>query len=157
MGIENIKLLEKTPEKGLDVIEFFEKLSEDFSIPVDIKFYYVVNNKQKTLVKISKIPDQYAIGLKSDIIVSFNEVYFDNLDDESKIILISQEIDKLEFNSETGTLKMGKATIETSKGIIKKYSYDEVERAIELQREFEKQLKDKEKDKKENKKKKNNY
>lgn len=143
---DNLKLL--TKEDGNDIIEFFDKIIEEFSLISEIKFFFYLNSKQKTLIKISKIPDQYVLGIKSEIAVSINQVYYDMLDEDAKTVLFSQEIDRIEINSETGTIKVGKASISTSAGIVKKFTYDEVERAVEIERQLEQQLKDKNKDKK---------
>ena len=140
MGKESFKLLTNENE-GSDIIEFFEKTLETFAIPKTIDFYYISNTKQKSLIKISKIPDQYSIRLNSDLVVSFNETYFDMIDDDqAKTILIEQEIDKIEYNSEKDTIKLGKPSIATGIGIVKKWKYEEVERAIEVEKALEKQL-----------------
>lgn len=126
-----------------DIIEYFRKIEKAFAMPMDIKFVFVSNNKQKRLIKISKISDTYSYLLNADILVVFNEDYFDNFDDQSKLILIEQEIDKIEFDLEKGTLKIKEPEINTSSGIIEKFSLKLVENANRLQKEFEKQKKDK--------------
>jgi hypothetical protein len=126
-----------------EIIAHFRKIEKAFAMPMDIKFIFVANSKQKKLVKISKISDTYSYLLNADILVVFNEDYFDNFDDQTKQILIEQEIDKIEFDLEKGIIKIKEPEINTSSGIIEKFSLKLVENANRLQKEYEKQKKDK--------------
>ncbi len=127
-----------------DIITYFKGIESSFAMPMDVKFTFVANSKQKKLIKISKIADTYSYLLDSDILVVFNEDYFDNFDDNSKQILIEQEIDKIEFDLEKGTMRIvTEPEIHTSSGIIEKFSLKAVENANKLQKEYEKQKKDK--------------
>jgi len=126
-----------------EIITYFKKIEESFSMPMDIKFVYVANSKQKKLVKISKITDTYSYLLDADVLVIFNEDYFNNFDEQTKQILIEQEIDKIEFDLEKGTIRIKEPEINTSCGIIEKFTLKLVENANRLQKEYEKQKKDK--------------
>lgn len=126
-----------------DVIDYFSKIEKTFAMPMDVKFVFVSNTKQKRLIKISKIADTYSYLLNSDLLVSFNEDYFDNFDEQTKQILIEQEIDKIEFDLEKGTIKIKVPEINTSPGIIEKFTLKLVENANKLEKEYEKQKKDK--------------
>ncbi len=126
-----------------DIIKNFRDIEAAFAMPMDIKFTFVANSKQKKLVKITKISDTFAYLLDSDLLVVFNEDYFDNFDDQTKQILIEQEIDKIEFDLEKGTIRIKEPEINTSSGIIEKFSLKLVENANRLQKEYEKQKKDK--------------
>lgn len=126
-----------------DVIDYFSKIEKTFAMPMDIRFVFVSNSKQKKLIKISKIADTYSYLLNADILVSFNEDYFDNFDEQSKQILIEQEIDKIEFDLEKGVIKIKVPEINTSSGIIEKFTLKLVENANKLEKEYEKQKKDK--------------
>ena len=112
--------------------DFFEKMKMELNLPVDIKYTYQAYNKQNTLITIKKIPDNLAILVKADLLVTFNEDYFDAFNDEPKSILIDQELAKIEFNMEKGTLKIVKPDLMTSSSIIKKYSLESVERANQV-------------------------
>lgn len=126
-----------------DIIDFFEDRLKNFNIPIDISFEYLSNSKQKSqLIKLTKIPDQYSVLLNKDILVQVNEEYFDAFDEDAKKILFDQEIDKIQFNLEKGTFKLGKSNINTSQGIVEKYSYEQVQRALEIERLYEEQKKD---------------
>ena len=126
-----------------EIIDHFNKIEKSFALPMDVKFVYVANSKQKKLVKISKISDTYSYLLDADLLVVFNEDYFANFDDGVKQILIEQEIDKIEFDLEKGTIKIKEPEINTSSGIIEKFSLKSVENANTVQRLYEKQKKDK--------------
>ena len=42
------------------VIEYFNEQQEKLSLPIDLKYVYQADDKQKTLLKIVKIPDRYS-------------------------------------------------------------------------------------------------
>jgi len=138
-----------------DIVSFFNERVKLTSIPVDFKFVFIDSFKQKNnLIKISKLNDQMSFLLKSDILVSVNSDYYDNFDENTRKILFDAEIDKINFNLEKGTFKIGKPNFSTNRGIVDKYTYDEVERALEVQELYEKQKKDKLSEEKPNNKKK---
>lgn len=126
-----------------DIITYFKNIESSFAMPMDVKFTFVANSKQKKLINITKISDTFSYLLDSDILVVFNEDYFDNFDEQTKQILIEQEIDKIEFDLEKGTIRIKQPEINTSTGIIEKFTLKLVENANRLQKEYEKQKKDK--------------
>jgi hypothetical protein len=134
------------------IIEYFDELEKKLSLPVDIKYVYQADDKQKTLIKIVKIADRYTKLLNADLLISFNEDFFDAFDDEAKNILIDQELALIEFNLDKGTLKLGKPDLISSSGVIKKYGLSAVERANQVKELFNNQQLEQEKENKENKK-----
>ena len=126
-----------------NIIAEFQKIEKSFALPMDVKFVYVANSKQKKLIKITKISDTFSYLLDADILVVFNEDYFNNFEDQTRLILIEQEIDKMEFDLEKGTISIKEPEINTSCGIIEKFSLKLVENANRLQKDYEKQKKDK--------------
>lgn len=133
------------------IIEYFNELEEKLSLPLDTKYVFQADNKQKTLVKIIKITDRYSVILNADLLVSFNEDYFDAFDDEAKNILIDQELALIEFDIDKGTLKIGKPDFVTSSGIVKRYGVEAVERANQVRDLYNQQQEDKEKESKQSK------
>ncbi len=134
---ENYKLLEE------DVIEFFKKVLGTKNIATEIKFYFLEHSKQKRLIKICKIPDQYALGMDANVLVVINSSYYDNIkEDLIKNILFEQEIDRIEYDYQKNKIKIGKSNLITSKGVVEKYNIKEVERAIEIEEMLEKQGKE---------------
>ena len=134
------------------VVEYFNELEQRLALPIDLKYVYQADDKQKTLIKIVKIPDRYSVLTKGDLLISFNEDFFDAFDDESKNILIDQELALIEFNMEKGTLKIGRPDLMTSHGVLKKYGVDAVERANQVRDLYNQQKTDKEEEKRNNKK-----
>lgn len=115
------------------IVEYFKELEEKLTIPLHIKYVFQADTKQKTLIKIIKINDRYSCLLNNaDLLISFNEDYFDAFDDEAKNILIDQELALLEFDLEKGSIKIGKPDLITSSGVIKRYGVDAVERANQV-------------------------
>jgi len=142
------KLGEKTDTQ--DIIEFFNERLEDFNYPVTPKFYFQANIGQKnTLIKISKIQDQYREEMKADILVQVNPAYFDDFRvnndlDNLTQILFDQEIDKIKVDGKSGKVTIKANSIKASKGIIEKFNFDDVARAEEIESLYEKQKKDQE-------------
>jgi hypothetical protein len=139
------------------IIDHFKESEKKLNIPVDIKYVYQADKKQKTLIKLIKINDRYSNLLHADMLVSFNEDYYDAFDEESKNILIEQELALVEFDMEKGTIKIGRADLITSSGIIKKYGVDAVERANQVRDLYNQQQADKEAENKPPKNNRNNY
>lgn len=130
-----------------DIIEFFNKRLENFNFPVDISFYFQKNIKSKQLIKMTKIPDQYSVILKKEILVQVNTDYFDSFstdEDEINAILFEQCIDLLDVNPNDGSYKIGKTNFQATTGIIEKFTYDKVQKAIEMERLYEEQKNDQE-------------
>ena len=121
-------------ELDQEIIDFFKKIEQEFVFAMDFKYTFIANNKQKKLLTIKKIADDYAVLLNSEILITVNDVLFDKLDDEIRTILFEQEIDKIIPNLEKGTFSISQPTLKTSMGIIKKHSYEQVERANETER-----------------------
>ena len=117
-----------------DIIDFFKEVEKDFVFPISVKYTFQANNKQKKLIEIKKLPDNLAVILKSEIIVTVNEDYYNKLDEEINKILFEQELDKIHMNLEKGTIKIKQPSLKTSVGLVKKFSYEKVERAFETQR-----------------------
>ncbi len=129
-----------------DIIDFFKERLSNFTLPVDLKFYFQSNKNLKSLIKMTKIPDQYSVIMNKDILVQINPDYFDSfnsgivqdddndiVENETNTILFDQCIDLLSVNTDNGTFKIGKTNFQASKGIIEQYTYDKVQRAIEVQ------------------------
>ena len=85
------KLDETTEELFMDV---FNKKS----FPVNVGFQFIGSSKQKQLIKVAKISDDFAFVLRKELKVIINEDLLNVFDDESITILIEQEIDKININ-----------------------------------------------------------
>jgi len=109
--------------------ELFMEVFNKKTIPVNLKFLFIGNSKQKQLVKVKKIADDYAFALGKELMISINEDLLNVFDDESVTILIEQEIDKITVNMESGKIKLVGTDLNTFSSIVNKYGVDKVSRA----------------------------
>lgn len=116
-----------------DAIEKFNSVFKKKSFPVDVKFQFIGYESQKTLIKISKVSDQFAFILDKELLISMNEDLMNVFDDESIQILIEQEIDKVSINIETGKIKLIKPDLTTFSSLINKYGIDKISRANSIE------------------------
>lgn len=121
--------------------KFFEVFNKK-SFPVGIKFQFLGNEKQKELIKVSKISDQYAFVLQKEVLVSINEDLLMVFDEESVVILMEQEIDKININIESGKIKLVKTDLNTFSSIVNKYGVEKVARANKVEELYQEQKKD---------------
>jgi len=121
-------------ELDKDYIDFFKQIEQEFIFAIDFKYIFQANCKQKKLITIKKIADNYAVLLNAEILITVNDVMFEKLDNEIRTILFEQELDKIIPNLEKGSFSISQPTLKTSMGIIKKHTYEQVERANETER-----------------------
>jgi len=117
-----------------DIIDYFKNIERDFAFALNIDYLFQANTKQKQLITVKKIADNLAVLLEAELLVTVNEHYFNVMDDDMIKILFEQEIDKILPNLEKGTIKIVQPSLKTSAGIVKKFTYVNVERANETQR-----------------------
>jgi hypothetical protein len=129
-------------EVSEDTIKTFFEIFNKKSFPVSIKFQFIGNEKQKELIKVSKIADQYTFILKTEILVSINDDLMSVFDDESITILMEQEIDKININIESGKIKLVKTDLNTFSSIVNKYGVEKVARANKVEELYQEQKKD---------------
>lgn len=134
--------MDKFYEVSEDSIARFYEIFNKKSFPISIKFQFLGNEKQKELIKVSKIADQYAFVLKKEILVSINDDLMSVFDDESIQILIEQEIDKININLETGKIKLIKTDLNTFSSLVNKYGVEKVARANKVEELYQEQKKD---------------
>ena len=117
-----------------EIIDFFNEKEREFAFAMSIKYIFQSNCKQKSLIKINKLADNYAILLNADALITINDMYFNKFDEEIRTILFEQEIDNIQVNLDKGTFKLIQPNLKTSIGIIKRHTYESVERANETER-----------------------
>lgn len=102
------------------------------ALPFNVKVKMIGNKKLKTMIKLSKINDvnQYLTGY--DLLIQINEDYLEAFDEESRSILIYQEIDRLAFDIAKGTFKLVKYPLQTTSGVLQKYGIEAVAKANQL-------------------------
>lgn len=125
-----------------DTIEEFMEVFNKKTFPTRIEFLFIGNSKQKDLIKITKIPDDYAFELKKELKVMINEDLMIAFDDESRLILIEQELDKVSMHPETGKIKLVKTDLNTFSSIVNKYGVEKVARANKVEELYHQQKAD---------------
>lgn len=135
---------EQYHELSEDTINKFKEIESNFAFAFDIKYFFQGNAKAKKLIEIKKIPDNYSVHLNADILVSINEDFYMELDDDIIQILFEQELDKVQPNMDKGTIKIVQHSIKANPGIFSKHNPDNVLRANEVERLLNEQKDDKE-------------
>ncbi len=125
-----------------DTQDVFFKVFNKKTFPLAIKFQFVGAEKQKSLIKISKLPDQYSFLLDKELLVQVNEDLISVFDEESVTILIEQEIDKISVDTQSGKIKMIKPDLTTFSSLISKYGVDKVAKANQIEELYQQQVKD---------------
>lgn len=134
--------MSKFYEVSSDTQDTFFKVFNKKTFPLSIKFQFVGAEKQKSLIKISKLPDQYSFLLDKELLVQVNEDLISVFDDESVTILIEQEIDKISVDTQSGKIKLIKPDLTTFSSLISKYGVDKVAKANQIEELYQQQVKD---------------
>lgn len=125
-----------------DTIEKFNSIFSKKSFPVSVKFQYLGNEKQKNLIKILKVPDQFSFVLGKELLVSINEDLMNKFDEDSINILMEQEINKISINIDSGKIKLIKPDLTTFSSLISKHGIEKVGRANQVEELYNQQLQD---------------
>jgi hypothetical protein len=115
-----------------DTIDLINKVMESITMPFNIKVKMIGSSKMKCLIKLQKVADVFAHMTGYDLIIYINEDYLIRLDDINSEILIYQDLDRLQFDIEKGTFKLGKFQLQTNPGVLKKFGIDAVANANQL-------------------------
>jgi hypothetical protein len=135
--------MDKYYELDEDTRDLFLEVFEKKAFPVAVRFQFIGNSKQKDLVKVTKINDQFGFLMDKELLVSFNEQLLNVFDeDDSVSILIEQELDKVSIDPKSGKIKMIKPDLNTFSGIINKYGVNKVARANQITELYDQQQKD---------------
>lgn len=125
-----------------DTVEKFNSIFSKKSFPISVKFQYLGNEKQKNLIKISKVPDQFSFVLGKELLVSINEDLMNKFDEDSINILMEQEINKISINIDSGKIKLIKPDLTTFSSLISKHGIEKVGRANQVEELYNQQLQD---------------
>jgi hypothetical protein len=129
-----------------ETISTFKTIFNKKSFPFNVGFQFVGSESQKNLIKISKMPDQFAFILEKELLISINDDLMSVFDEESIQILMEQEIDKISVNMDTGKIKMIKPDLTTFSGLINKYGIEKVAKANKVEELYAEQKQDAEED-----------
>jgi hypothetical protein len=116
-----------------ETIKAFNDVFNSKSFPVKIDIQFFGNKKQKQMIKIAKIADDFEYLIEKQLKVTINEDLFDQFDELSKTILFEQNIDKVMVDGNTGKISIKPLALITSPALISKYGVDEITRANQLQ------------------------
>lgn len=131
-------------ELSEDTINDFMSQFRSKSFPIEIKFQFIGDSKQKNLIKIAKISDDYSFVLQKELKVTINEDLLSAYDEESIQILFEQEIDKVNINLDSGKIKLVKTDLNTFSGLVNKWGVEKVARANKVEELYQEQQKDSE-------------
>ena len=129
-----------------ETINTFKKIFSKKSFPFNVGFEFLGCESQKNLIKISKLPDQFAFILEKELLLQVNEDLMNVFDEESIQILIEQEIDKISVNMDTGKIKMVKPDLTTFSSLINKYGIEKIARANKVEELYSQQKEDNQED-----------
>jgi hypothetical protein len=129
-----------------DTISTFKAVFTKKSFPFNVGFEFIGCESQKSLIKISKLPDQFSFVLEKELLVQINEDLINVFDEESIQILIEQEIDKISVNMDTGKIKMVKPDLNTFSSLINKYGIEKIARANKVEELYTQQKEDNQED-----------
>lgn len=125
-----------------DTIDDFYNVFNKKSFPISLKFQFIGDSKQKNLIKIAKIADDYSFVLQKELKVTINEDLLNAYDEESSTILFEQEIDKININMDSGKVKLVKTDLNTFSSLVNKYGVEKVAKANKVEELYQEQQKD---------------
>jgi hypothetical protein len=129
-------------EVSEEAIDRFYQVFNKKIFQTNFGFQFIGSEKQKNLIVISKLPDQYSFLLNKELLVTINENFLEKFDDESIDILIEQEIDKISEDMESGKIKMLKPNLVTFTSLLSKWGVDKVTRANGIEELYHRQKMD---------------
>ena len=130
------------------VKELEELISKHVSTTVNVDYTFLGDRKGKALIKVSKIADKFAYCLNSPVLIELNELLWTNLTgdkgekDEAVLVLFKEAFEPITIDESTGKAKTVNASFSTTKGVLKKYDFDTVDRAHKLQEDAIESIKD---------------
>ena len=125
-----------------DTIDDFYSIFNQKSFPISLNYQFIGDSKQKTLIKITKVADDYSFILQKELKVSINEDLLTAYDQESITILFEQEIDKININLDSGKVKLLKTDLNTCSSLVNKYGVEKVARANKVEELYQDQQSD---------------
>jgi hypothetical protein len=127
---------------GEDTLAKVKTVIDQMALPFNIKIKYMGNSKLKKVIQLKKASDELTYINAIDLIVFINEDYLIKLEEKNAEILLTQELDRLEFDINSGKFKIAKFPLQTTAGVLKKYGIEAVAEANELANLYTKQKKD---------------
>jgi hypothetical protein len=114
----------KFEEADEDVVKIFDEVRYNTTIPIDVEFTVICNNKQKSVCKLVKSSDLVELltqGLNFAMVI--NETIFNELPADMKRMIIDEALAGVSV-SENGAVSDEKPDFSTHTGILQKYGGD---------------------------------
>jgi hypothetical protein len=124
---------ERYSETSEDIISAFMNIVRKKNGSSELKYDFISDSKQKTLINLKKLNPLDSFILKKDIRVVVNEEMYDAFDDESINLLLEEEIDKIVVTMDNGKITIRKYDLSTFSGILSKYGIEAVSRAKQVE------------------------
>lgn len=125
-----------------DTLSQIKKIIDQMALPFNLKIKYLGNSKLKKLISLKKASDELTHINSIDLLLFINEDYLMKLEEKNAEILLTQELDRLQFDIASGKFKIAKFPLQTTAGVLKKYGIEAVAEANELSELFTQQKKD---------------
>jgi hypothetical protein len=125
----------KFEEPFEDTKELFNSLITLADLNQSINIEVLVNNRQKEIYKLFKTNDLTRYKTNVDVFLVINEMVFDQLSDEQKVIVADESLAGIHYDSEKEKLTLTKPDVSTYSGLLKKYGekqYLELNELIKL-------------------------
>jgi hypothetical protein len=122
--------LSRYSDTDTDIIEDVMKIVS--TLPFNLSFKFISDLKLKRYIEVKKNTDLMFFLTKSEILVFINDEMHDELDEESRNILIEQEMAKISLDISKDKIKIEKPDISTFKGLVDKWTLDKVNKANHL-------------------------
>lgn len=120
-------------------------LPEQYGVAVKI----IVDNSQKTVIELKKVPPMYKFSYGDDLIIIVNEAILDAMPPVEQNLYIQEQLSGVRFDAENDRLLIDKTDVNTYDGFIERHGYEKhkllrlsVESLYELKKEQD--LRDKE-------------
>ena len=124
---------EKFYQTDEDIREHFMSIFNTKSFPTNVKFQFIGSKKQKELIKLKKVADDYSFLMDGkELMVTINEDVYQVMDDEIISILFETAIESINIKLETGKITLTKPPIQTYASMVNKYGVDKIGRANQV-------------------------
>jgi hypothetical protein len=129
-------MADKYYELQTETVDAFNDVVSNLALPFVTKFKVIGDAKQKKLITIKKITDAYAYISGYQVLVKINEPLFEKIENDAKAVevLFVEELNNLNYNMNTGAIKIIKSDFVSCNSVLEKYSPDEVKRVKDLER-----------------------
>jgi len=114
-----------------DTNDLFNQIIEVADLKRFVNITILVNNRAKDLYKITKANDLLKFRAGDDIIIVLNEGIFEELPNDLKLIVVEEAISSISYDSEHDKVSITKEDFTAHSGILRKYSFETIERLRE--------------------------